>query len=103
MVLGETVWTPIEKAEEVKALVEGKPVLMYGSRTQLHRQDGNMVKHFEENDAYMVRKWTIDENARLCWMIFTKPEHVIDCAHIEMSQTDPVKYRFSWSNTTTKP
>jgi hypothetical protein len=96
-------WARITTPEELKTLLVGRFVVMYIDRTQFHRQDGNMIEHFAENDSFMIRRWSFDGEGKLCWRIFSKPDRVIDCTYIEKSDSDPVKYRYNWINAGSKP
>lgn len=103
MTSAEPNWTRITAAEELKALLVGRFVVMYTDRIQFHRDDGNMIEHFAENDSLMFRRWTFEGDGKLCWRIFSKPDRVIDCTYIEKSDSDPVKYRYNWINAGSKP
>ena len=91
-------WTAIMDMAELTAFVSGRTMLMYKTRTQYYRPDGNMVEHFRSNDALLVRQRTLDDKARLCWHIFTIPDRVIDCSEIQRSSADPDRYRYKWIN-----
>ena len=96
LVFAEPVWTRIDNPDELRTLVAGRFLLMSTTRTLFHREDGNMIEHFAESDSYTVRKWTLDEDGKLCWSIHLKSDQVADCAYIEKSDADPVRYRYHW-------
>ncbi len=76
-------WTSIRNTEEVRSIVTEKTLLVYKSTQQYYWRDGNMVEYYTGNQSYTVRKWKLREDGSVCWMIFSKPDHVIDCAVIQ--------------------
>ena len=89
-------WVRVESPDEVRSLVTNRTLVMYQSRQQYHRSDGNMVEYFAENNSYMVRKWAVNEDGLLCWMIFTIPDRVIDCSEIQRGPDGAMRYK--WKN-----
>ena len=96
LVFAEPVWTRIDNRDELRTLVAGRFLLMSTTRTLFHREDGKMIEYFAESDSYTVRKWTLDEDGKLCWSIHLKSDQVADCAYIEKSDAEPVRYRYHW-------
>ena len=52
-----------------------------------------MVEYYSGNDSYTVRKWKMREDGSICWMIFSKPDHVIDCAVIQKGPDEKLRYK----------
>ena len=89
-------WTPITDVEEIRSMVTDRTMVMYQTRQQYHRRDGNMVEYFGENQSYIVRKWKLRDDGKFCWMIFTIPDRVVDCAAIQRGPDG--KLRYKWEN-----
>ncbi len=91
-------WTVIDDPAEVRALFDGKTVLMYKTRPQFYRADGNLVEFFRSEDYYAVKKWTVNEAGQLCWVFHAIPDKVIDCAVISRNPDQPAMYGYNWVN-----
>ena len=93
----EATWVTITDPQEVRQLMSGKAI---DGKYWMHfyRADGNMAYYYPENKAMTVRKWTIEDDGRLCSAIFSMPERVIDCFSFRRSSDDPAKYQMKWSS-----
>lgn len=89
-------WKPVRDLGEVRTIVTGRTLLMYKTRQQFHRHDGNMIEYFLENHSFTVRKWSVREDGAICWKIFSKPDHVIDCAMLQRGEGEALRYK--WEN-----
>ena len=89
-------WVPIKDTNEIRSIVTERTLVMYKTRQQYHRRDGNMVEYFPENESYTIRKWDIRDDGVVCWMIFTLPDRVIDCAAIQRGPGGALRYK--WEN-----
>ena len=86
-------WTSIKDASVVRSIMTERTLLVYKSTQQYHRRDGNMVEYYRGNQSYIVRKWKMLEDGSICWMIFSKPDHVIDCAVIQRGPGQKLRYK----------
>ena len=90
-------WKAHSDPAEVLDLVKGK------TRIQYYRADGNMIEHFSDYDSNTIRKWSVREDGRLCWYIFSMPERTIDFAAIQRSSEDTDVLRYKWENAQGEP
>lgn len=89
--VGETEWVSVTDPQEVKELVSGKAI--DGKYwTHFYRTDGNMAYHYSPSNAMTVRKWTIEDDGRLCSAVYSKPDRVIDCFTYQRASDDSTKY-----------
>ena len=89
--LGETQWVNVTDSRELKELVSGKAI--DGNYfTHFYRADGNMAYYYLASNSMTVRKWTIEDDGRLCSSVYSKPAHVIDCFTFQRASNDPNKY-----------
>ena len=94
--IADTVWTPLPEDVSVSSLFSGRTVLMYKKQLQYYRSDGVMVDYDRTTDWYTVRGWRIDERGRMCWLIVNRPDHVIDCAEVQVSKQESGMFRYKW-------
>ena len=89
--VGETQWVSVTDPQELKELVSGKAI--DGNYfTHFYRADGNMAYYYPRSNAMTVRKWTIEDDGRLCSAVYSKPDRVIDCFTFQRASDDPTKY-----------
>jgi hypothetical protein len=90
--VADTEWVSVTDPQEVKELVSGKAI-DGGYWTHFYRTDGNMAYYYYlVGNAMTVRKWTIEDDGRLCSAIYSKPDRVIDCYTYQRASDDPTKY-----------
>lgn len=89
--VGETEWVNVTDPQELKELVSGTAI--DGNYfTHFYRTDGNMAYYYPQTNSMTVRKWTIEDDGRVCSAVYSKPDRVIDCFTYQRASDDPTKY-----------
>lgn len=97
----EATWTTLTEPAEIQRLFSNQATRMYKRYEQYYRADGVMAEYDPPSNWYTLRHWTVREDGRLCWAIFTKPNHEIDCAAIQIDESGG--YRYKWDNSKSGP
>jgi hypothetical protein len=84
-------WVTIDNPVEIRELISGRA--LDGEYWKFYfRADG--VMGYTKNNFPSVRGWTITEDGRLCYSVYSMPERIIDCDRIQQTQGSPTSYRF---------
>ncbi len=86
----EPQWINIEDPDEVRELVAGKAIKGYV--VDYFRADGNMAQL--AYDSIAIRKWSINDNGKLCMAVYSLPDRIITCYTFQRTTSDPAQYRF---------
>ncbi len=97
----ESTWTTLTDVSEIQRLFSNRASIMYKRYQQYYRADGVMVEFDPPSEWYTLRRWTVRDDGRLCWAIFTQPDHEVDCAAIQINEKGG--YRYKWDNSNSGP
>lgn len=85
-------WETINDPEELRELVSGRA--LDGEYWKFYfRADGIMA--YSKNSFPSVRGWSITDDGRLCYSVYSLPNRIIDCHSIQRTGSSPAKYRFT--------
>ena len=87
----EPQWINIEDPDEVRELVAGKAIGAI-DYVQYFCADGNMAEL--ARGLMVIRKWSINDNGKLCTALYSLPDRIIDCYTFQRTTSDPAQYRF---------
>ncbi len=90
----EPQWINIEDPDEVRELVAGKAIGDKGW-VEYFRADGNMAEL--AHDSMAIRKWSINDNGKLCTAVYSLPDRIITCYTFQRTTSDPAKYRVQFN------
>ena len=94
----EPQWINIEDPDELRELVSGKAI---GDKSWVayFRADGIMA--FLMQGSISIRRWSIDDNGKLCEAVYSLPDRIINCLTYQRTTSHPVQYRvqtsYDWS------
>ncbi len=84
-------WITIDNPDEIRELISGRA--LDGEYWKFYfRADG--VMGYSKNNFPSVRGWSITEDGKLCYSVYSMPDRIIDCDRIQRTQSSPATYRF---------
>ncbi|MEJ2377747.1 MAG: hypothetical protein P8Y71_20930 [Pseudolabrys sp.] len=88
-------WRDIRDPAEIRKLVSGKAIDLKHAK-QYFRKDGNAAIDFGGTvyPGLSVRKWTINDDGKLCVAPFSKPSRISECYTFQRTRGNPAKYRY---------
>ena len=89
---GSDKWVDIDDPAEIRELITGRG--LDGKYWKYYfRADGIMA--YSRNDFPSVREWSITDDGRLCYAVYSLPDRIISCDRIQRSRQLPTEYRFT--------
>ena len=89
----EPQWINIEDPDELRELVSGKAIGNKGW-VEYFRADGNTAQL--DYGSIAIRKWSINDNGKLCTAVYSLPDHTITCITFQRTTSDPAQYRIQF-------